>query len=106
MPTLLPRIEKSEIDEAESKAFHHRGGLRLLPCAIESADSVLRGERSRPILAEEGTSSGVIHDPRVGEAVYFWNKARADRVSCLVAQFAAIWCRSAHRESETWPKRA
>jgi hypothetical protein len=48
------------------------GGLRLLPCAIESADSVLRGERSRRILAEEGASSGVIHDPRIGETVYFW----------------------------------
>jgi|GraSoiStandDraft_24_1057298.scaffolds.fasta_scaffold04317_3 hypothetical protein len=67
------------------------GGLRLLPCEIESADSHLRGERSRQILAEEGASSGVIHDPRIGETAYFGNKARAGRVSCLVAQFAAIW---------------
>src|ERR1700760_3306920 len=69
----------------------------------------------RPLQISAGgrTSSGVIVIDNLGgeirgsEKLYiFGNKARTGRVSCLAAQFGAIWCRSAHRESETWPKKA
>jgi hypothetical protein len=69
---VLRRIEKSEIDEAEREAFHHR-----VDCACRLAQSnrllaSFQGNVSRRILAEDDASSGVIHDPRIGETVYFW----------------------------------
>ena len=65
------------------------------------------------MLSEERASSGVIVIGNLNEEILglekryiLGNKVRAGRVSCLAAQFGAIWRRSAHRESETWPKRA
>jgi hypothetical protein len=71
MPTLLRRIEKSEIDEAASEAFHDRVDCA---CCLAQSNRLIAslGERSRRILAEEGASSSVIHDPRIEETVYFW----------------------------------
>ena len=87
MLTLLRRIEKSEIDEAEVQAFRHQVG-----CARRLAKSnqliATFEERSLRILAEEGASSGIIH---VSEKLHVsGNKARAGRVSCLAAPFGAI----------------
>jgi hypothetical protein len=68
---VLRRIEKSEIDEAESEAFHHRVGVRLRLAQSHRLIASFEGN-VRDILAEEGASSGVIHDQRIGEIVYFW----------------------------------
>src|ERR1700722_16845358 len=106
MPTLLGRIEISEIDEAEIEAFNHR--VDCACCLAQSYRLIASFERN----VRDGfwrkraraAASSTIHG---SEKLYiFGNKARAGRGSCLVAQFPAIWCRSAHRESKTWSKKA
>src|ERR1700688_1960866 len=92
MPTLLRRIEKSEIDEAEGEAFHHRvdcacclaQSYRLIASFEGNARDGFWRKRAR------AAASSTIHG---SEKLYiFGNKARTGRVSCLAAQFSAIWC--------------
>ena len=112
MPSLFRRIGESEIDEAENQAFRHRVG-----CArhLAKPDWLIApvGARSLRILAEGGREQqrhrnrqSKRENPPAEKLYVFGNKARDGRVSCLAAQFGAIWSRSAHRESVTWLKKA
>jgi hypothetical protein len=106
MPTLLRRIEKSEIDEAEIEAFHHRADCAC--CLAQSNRLIASFEgnvgdgfwRKRVLAAASSTTH------RSEKPYIFGNKARAGRVSCLAAQIRRHLLPSTHRESETWPKKA
>ena len=108
MSTLLRRIEKSAINQTDIEAFRHRvdRAQRLarsswLIAAFEGAFAAELGEQQchHHRHFERG-------NPRIEKLYIFGNKARDGRVSGLAAQFGAIWRRSAHRESQTWPEKA
>jgi hypothetical protein len=74
MPTLFRRNEKSEIDEAEIRAFRHRVGCAR--CLAKSNWLVALSERPLQILAEERASSGAI-------VFDIWTEESTGRTNCI-----------------------